>query len=132
MSQSFWETEVAEELHTDHPVGEPQTEVQLTEFQPQSEEPHFEPAADSGSLAVSGDEFSALEERILRTVNLLKRERLARTEAEERAAKAEAQLHEQAPLVEHLQKELNALRAERDHVRQRVERLLSQLDALEL
>jgi hypothetical protein len=80
----------------------------------------------------SGDEFSALEERILRTVNLLKRERSARAEAEERAAKAEAQLHEQAPLMEHFEKELNVLRAERDHVRQRVERLLSQLDALEL
>ena len=55
-----------------------------------------------------------------------------RAEAEERAAKAEAQLREQAPLVEQLQKEVNALRAERDHVRQRVERLLAQLDALEL
>jgi len=31
-----------------------------------------------------------------------------------------------------LQKELNALRAERDQVRQRVERLLEQLDSLEL
>jgi hypothetical protein len=131
MSQSFWEAEVGEELHTEQPVME-----QEVEAQPQPEEPHHEPAAepvsDSGSLAVSGDEFSALEERILRTVNLLKRERLTRAEAEERAAKAEAQLHEQAPLVEDLQKELDVLRTERDHVRQRVERLLSQLDALEL
>jgi len=78
------------------------------------------------------DDFSALEERILRTVNLVKRERLARAAAEERAALAEAQSLEQAPLVEQQQQELNALRAERDHVRQRVERLLSQLDALEL
>jgi hypothetical protein len=31
-----------------------------------------------------------------------------------------------------LQKEVTALRAERDQVRQRVERLLAQLDALEL
>ena len=81
---------------------------------------------------MSVDDFSALEERILRAVNLVKRERQARAAAEERAAKAEAQLREQAPLMEHLQKELNALRAERDHVRQRVERLLAQLDALEL
>ena len=36
------------------------------------------------------------------------------------------------PLVEQLQKEVKALSAERDHVRQRVERLLWQLDALEL
>ena len=84
------------------------------------------------TLALSVDDFSALEDRILRAVNLVKRERLARAEAEERAAKAEAQLSEQVPLVEHLQKEMNTLRSERDHVRQRVERLLAQLDALEL
>ena len=34
--------------------------------------------------------------------------------------------------MEQLQSELSALRAERDQVRQRVERLLEQLDALEL
>jgi cell division protein FtsB len=34
--------------------------------------------------------------------------------------------------LERLQKEINSLVAERDQVRQRVERLLSQLDALEL
>ncbi len=143
MSQTFWETEVQEEMHTEQPDTEPRGEIQQTpEYQAQPEEAYYEPAAehesaaepvaDSGALAVSGDEFSALEERILRTVNLLKRERHTRAEAEERAAKAETQLHEQAPLMENLQKELNVLRAERDHVRQRVERLLSQLDALEL
>ena len=89
-------------------------------------------AAEPGSLALSVDDFSALEDRILRAVDLVKRERLARAEAEARAAKAEAQLSEQAPLVEHLQKDLNTLRSERDQVRQRVEKLLAQLDALEL
>ena len=34
--------------------------------------------------------------------------------------------------VEQLQGEVKTLRAERDHVRQRVERLLSQLDSLEI
>jgi uncharacterized coiled-coil DUF342 family protein len=34
--------------------------------------------------------------------------------------------------MDQLQNEINALRAERDQVRQRVERLLAQLDALEL
>ena len=34
--------------------------------------------------------------------------------------------------MEQLQAEVKALRDERDHVRQRVERLLAQLDALEL
>jgi hypothetical protein len=111
MSQSFWESETVEEAQT----GQPQ-------------EAEVEP----GNLALSVDDFSALEERILRAVNLVKRERLARAEAEERAARAEAQLIEQSTLVEQLQKDVNALRSERDHVRQRVERLLAQLDALEL
>ena len=115
MSQSFWESEVAEEPQTAQqaPLGSARAE----------------PAALWPS---SADDFSALEERILRAVELVKRERQARAAAEERATKAEAQLSEQAPLVEQLKQEVRSLRAERDHVRQRVERLLSQLDALEL
>jgi FtsZ-binding cell division protein ZapB len=112
MSEFSWGTEVAEEART--------------ESQPES------PAAEPGTLALSADEFAALEERVLRAVNLVKRERLARAEAEERAVRAEAKLHEQADSAEQLQKEVDALRTERDQVRQRVERLLSQLDALEL
>jgi cell division protein FtsB len=45
---------------------------------------------------------------------------------------AEAQVQAQSPLMEQLQNELHALRAEREQVRQRVERLLKQLDTLEL
>ena len=75
---------------------------------------------------------AALEERIVRAVEMVKRERLARAEAEKRADAADARLREAAPLTENLQKEVSALRGEREQVRQRVERLLSQLDALEL
>jgi hypothetical protein len=89
---------------------------------------HPEPA----SLALSVDDFSALEERVVRAVELVKRERLARAAAEERAATAETQLAEQGSLADQLKQEIRSLRAERDQVRQRVERLLSQLDALEL
>ncbi len=87
---------------------------------------------ESGTLALTADEFSSLEDRILRAVNLVKRERLARTAAEERAAQAEARVADQGPQIEQLEKEINSLRAERDQVKQRVERLLSQLDTLEL
>ena len=65
-------------------------------------------------------------------MEVVRRERQARAAAEDRADRAEAQLREQSPLLEHLEKELNGLRAERDHVRERVERLLGQLDAMEL
>lgn len=119
MSQTFWESEgVGEE-----PVGQKAVEESV---EPQTE------LVEPQTIAVSADDFSALEERVVRAVELVKRERLARGAAEERAARIEAKLSEQAPLVEHLQKEVNALRMERDYVRQRVERLLGQLDALEL
>lgn len=91
-----------------------------------------EASAEQGTLAVSADEFAALEERVRRAVELVKNERQARTTAESRAADAEAKVLAQAAQVEHLQNELNALRAERDQVRQRVDRVLKQLDALEL
>jgi hypothetical protein len=98
----------------------------------QSDQQSEHPATEPGTLALSIDDFSSLEERILRAVNLVKRERLARAAAEERATEAEARLLEQSPVTEQLEKEVTSLRAERDQVRQRVERLLSQLDALEL
>jgi chromosome segregation ATPase len=161
MPESFWEQGVAVEAG---PEGAPK-------------ESHAEP----GSLAVSADDFSALEERVLRAVEMVRRERGERVRAEARAAQAEerlrtaeeratqneeriraaeeragrneefvmqaeerikgaeeratlaeAQLHEQIPVLEQMQTELKAHKSERDQVRQRVERLLKQLDGLEL
>ena len=116
MSESLWKSEVVEEAQPEKPVVEQEAE----------------PEAESRGAALSMEDFSALEERILRAVNLVKWERQARSTAEERASTAEAQLREQAPLAESLQREVSALRAEREQVRQRGERLLAQLDALEL
>lgn len=81
---------------------------------------------------LSADDFSALEERILRTVKLVQSEREARIAAEDSAAQLQSQLDAQSPVVGTLQKEIEMLRLEREQVRQRVERLLAQLDALEL
>jgi hypothetical protein len=120
MSQSLWESEVAEEAQQQQRDAESVAE------------PVAETVAEPSALAFSTDDFSALEERVQRAVDLVKRERQARAAAEERANAAEAQLREQAPLAERLANELGTLRAERDHVRQRVERLLAQLDTLEL
>ena len=63
--------------------------------EPQTEQHTVGSPAEQPALALSANDFSALEERILRTIELVKRERQARTAAEERAAKAEAQLTEQ-------------------------------------
>jgi hypothetical protein len=120
MTESFWETEVAEEKQPEEPAAQ------------QTEEPAEESTEESNSLALSVDEFSALEERVLRAVDLVKRERQTRAAAEERVIQVEAQLREQAPVAEKLQQEVEGLRTERDQVRKRIERLLAQLDALEL
>lgn len=112
MSQTFFETEVAEER--------------------QSAQEAVHANAEQTALTLSADDFSALEERVLRTVDLVKRERQARTVAEDRAVKAEAQVGEQTIVVDQMKQEIRSLRTEREQVRQRVERLLTQLDALEL
>lgn len=87
---------------------------------------------DQGNLALSSADFSALEERVARAVKLVKTEREARAAAERRAEGLDTQLSEQLVLAKSLQEEVRALNAERDQVRQRVEKLLSQLDSLEL
>ena len=123
MSETSWESDTAVETENEA----------ASEFQAQ------QPPAEPATLAVSAGDFAALEERIRRAVELVKRERQARAGAEARSAElearvtqAEAHLQAQSALTEQLQSELNALRGEREHVRQRVERLLGQLDSLEL
>ncbi len=87
---------------------------------------------DPVALTVSADDFSALEDRIVRAVEMVKRERLGRIAAEERAQQTEIELGQTTSRIESLERELITLKSERDHVRQRVERLLGQLDALQL
>jgi hypothetical protein len=96
-------------------------------------EPALHPAA--ATMPLTADDFADLEDRVLRAVSLVRRERAARAAAEARVALLEAQLLEQPPLqeqIDRLTQEVDALRGEREQVRNRVERLLGQLDALEL
>ena len=97
-----------------------------------AEEVRPDQAGEPGTLAMSAVEFAALEERVLRAVNLVKRERLARAEAEERAVAAETKIGEHSETIDNLQKELGSLRAEREAIKQRVDRILSELDTLEV
>lgn len=122
MSESFWESEAAVET-------EPEEELPPA---PEAEEGAEQPGVEARALTVSADDFSALEERIVRAVGLVKQERQARAAAEERAAQAEVQLREQKPRIERMEAELAGLRDEREQVRRRVDLLLKQLDALEL
>jgi len=111
MSQSFMESQIAEHSETEHSERNEN---------------------DQNNLALSSNDFSALEERVARTVKLVKSERQARAAAEQRAESLDSQLSEQFTLVKTLQEEIRALNIERDQVRKRVEKLLSQLDTLEL
>jgi hypothetical protein len=112
MSQSSLESQIME-----HPDTQ-QSEIHDQEHQ--------------GNLALSSADFSGLEERVARAVKLVKNEREARATVERRAEALDSQLSEQLTVVKSLQEEVRALNAEREQVRVRVEKLLSQLDSLEV
>jgi uncharacterized protein involved in exopolysaccharide biosynthesis len=89
------------------------------------------------TAVVSADEFQALEQKVLQTVDLIKKEREARAhaEAERNAAQAElAALRElmqaQNESASSATKELESLQRERETVRHRVEAMLAQMDDL--
>lgn len=83
-----------------------------------------------GHQAVTSDDFSALEQRVLRAVELLRTERAARTAAEQKASELEQLLEVQSNELNEAQAKLRAYEGERDHVRERVERMLKQLDEI--
>ena len=86
------------------------------------------------SSGVSEDEFQALEQMVLRAVEIVKREREARAAAEAEVALLREQLAAQAKgaesQVQAAESQIAALNQERDSVRQRVEKMLQQMDEL--
>jgi len=90
-------------------------------------------AVATGAGTISADEFLALEQKVLRAVELIKKEREARAaaEAELATAKAEiADLQGQLATAGSAQTEVETLTREREVVRQRVEKMLAQMDEL--
>jgi len=94
-------------------------------------------AAETTAPTISADEFQALEQKVLRTVELIKTEREARNAeqqariaAEAELAKLQAQIESHATRSNVVEDELSKLRHERDAVRKRVEKMLHQLDEL--
>jgi hypothetical protein len=82
------------------------------------------------SPSISADEFQALEQKVLRAVEVVKREREARATAEAEVASLRTQLAEQQGLNTMVESELTTLTKEREAVRQRVEKMLQQMDEL--
>ena len=97
---------------------------------------------------VTVDEFQALEQKVLRAVEIVKSEREARATAEAEVARLRQQLAEQKQAAESnaesiqsqaeaakrekdaAEGQIAALSEEREAVRQRVERMLHQIDEL--
>jgi chromosome segregation ATPase len=78
----------------------------------------------------SNADFQSLEEKILRTIELLKVERAAKATAEKAAARLREQLTEREEELDSVRGELVALRREREEVRTRVEKMLGQIESL--
>ncbi len=83
---------------------------------------------------ITTEEFQALEQKVLRAIEIVKREREARATAEAEVAALRAQLDAltatQGEALTAAQTQLNTLNQERDAVRQRVEKMLQQMDEL--
>lgn len=93
---------------------------------------------ENGAAAnVSADDFAALESKVLQTVELIKREREARTAAEaerddvqQELKNTREQLDAQAEQTAGVQRELAVLYQEREGVQRRVEHMLQSMDEL--
>ncbi len=80
--------------------------------------------------AASTADFKSLEEKVLRTIELLKSARDAKAAVERDAARLREQLNQREEEVDALRHELVGLRREREEVRTRVEKMLGQIEAL--
>ena len=89
---------------------------------------NVETAAISGTISV--DEFQALEQRVLRAVEIVRREREARSAAEAEAAALREQLADLTSASNAAQTQITTLNQEREAVRLRVEKMLQQMDEL--
>jgi hypothetical protein len=82
------------------------------------------------TATVSVDEFQALEQKVLRAVEIIKQEREARAKAETEISNLREQLEFQTLVAQEAQSAVNTLTKDRDNVRQRVEKMLHQMDEL--
>jgi uncharacterized protein involved in exopolysaccharide biosynthesis len=90
-------------------------------------------AAVTGAGTITADEFLALEQKVLRAVTMIREERDARAAAEAELAAAKVEIADlQGKLVAagSAQSEVENLVREREVVRQRVEKMLAQMDEL--
>ncbi|HUQ49813.1 MAG TPA: hypothetical protein VM056_03780 [Terriglobales bacterium] len=85
---------------------------------------------DSPETEANSSDFQSLEEKIYKTIELLKSAREAKAHAERDVKRLREQLEEREEESESVRSELVALRKEREEVRTRVEKMLKQIDVL--
>jgi len=88
--------------------------------------------ANAVEVAPSTADFRSLEDKILRTIELLKSAREAKAAAERDATRLREQLNEREEEADTMRQELVGLRREREEVRTRVEKMLGQIESLAL
>jgi DNA repair exonuclease SbcCD ATPase subunit len=76
------------------------------------------------------EQFERLETKLLRAIELFKRTQTEKRALEQDVDKLKAESKERAQAISTLERELIALRREREEVRSRVEKLLEQIDVL--
>jgi FtsZ-binding cell division protein ZapB len=81
-------------------------------------------------VADSHDQFGRLEEKLLRAIELFKRTQAEKRALELEVEKLKAESKERAQGSSALERELIALRREREEVRSRIEKLVERIDAL--
>ena len=86
--------------------------------------------AATNSAPISLDEFQALEQKVLRAVEIVRREREARITAEAEVTALREQLDALAVASNATQSQITLLSQERETVRLRVEKMLQQMDEL--
>ncbi len=79
---------------------------------------------------VSTDNFQSLEEKVYRTIELLKTAREGKAAAERDVVRLREQLETREEELESLRTENVGLRKDREEIRTRVEKMMSQIDAI--
>ena len=82
------------------------------------------------SAQVPAEDFQALEEKVYRTIELYKAAKEARATAERDAKRLREQLEEREEENETMRRELLQLRKDREDIRGRVEKMLSQMESV--
>jgi len=88
--------------------------------------------ANAVEIAPTTADFKSLEEKILRTIEMLKSAREAKAVAERDASRLREELNEREEELDTVRQELVALRREREEVRTRVEKMLGQIESMAL